>query len=616
MIADCKMSLLFVLSSFLLLCTRYSQSKPPNQLTQMPTKTTQGKVTMAKVFKTIIWPRKRQLLIGLVLIVISRLAGLVLPGASKYLVDDVIPSNDFELLKWLIIAVVLAVVVQSVTSFALTQILSVEAQNLISKLRAQVQAHIIRLPIRFFDSAKTGELVSRVMTDVEGVRNLVGTGLAQMVGGVLTSVICLVLLIMISPLLTLYVLVPVAVFGLISLKAFGKIRPIFRERGVINAEVTGRLTETLGGIRVIKGFNAEKQEIRPFEEGVNRLFLNVKSSLTATSFVTSAATLLLGLASAGIMGIGGYMIMEEDLTFGDFLAFTLLLGFMIAPILQMSNIGSQLTEAFAGLDRTEELMNLPLEEDPTKRNMVLPDIRGEIKFEDVSFSYEEGKKIIRNINFLAPAGSVTALVGSSGSGKTTISGLVASFLNPDSGKVTVDGIDLQQISLDSYRSQLGVVLQDDFLFEGTIRENILFSRPDASAQLVDNAVRAAYVSEFTDKFELGLNTMIGERGVKLSGGQRQRLAIARAILADPKILILDEATSSLDAESEHYIQASLKELLKGRTTFVIAHRLSTIRQADQILIIEQGEIVERGKHEDLIAQQGRYYDLYTYQARI
>jgi len=582
----------------------------------MANKPTKEKVTMAKVFRTIIWPRRKQLFIGLLLIVISRLAGLVLPGASKYLVDDVIPSSDFELLKWLILAVVLAVVIQSVTSFALTQILSVEAQNLISKLRAQVQAHIIRLPIRFFDSAKTGELVSRVMTDVEGVRNLVGTGLAQMVGGVLTSVICLVLLIMISPMLTLYVLVPVAIFGLISLKAFGRIRPIFRERGVINAEVTGRLTETLGGIRVIKGFNAEKQEIRTFEEGVNRLFLNVKSSLTATSFVTSAATLLLGLASAGIMGIGGYMIMEEDLTFGDFLAFTLLLGFMIAPILQMSNIGSQLTEAFAGLDRTEELMNLPLEEDPTKRNMVLPDIRGEIKFENVSFSYEEGKKILKDINFLAPAGSVTALVGSSGSGKTTISGLVASFLNPDSGKVTVDGVDLQQISLDSYRSQLGVVLQDDFLFEGTIRENILFSRPDASAQLVDNAVRAAYVSEFTDKFELGLDTMIGERGVKLSGGQRQRLAIARAILADPKILILDEATSSLDAESEHYIQASLKELLKGRTTFVIAHRLSTIRQADQILIIEQGEIVERGKHEDLIAQQGRYYDLYTYQARI
>jgi ABC-type multidrug transport system fused ATPase/permease subunit len=574
------------------------------------------KITMAKVFKTIIWPRRKQLLIGLLLIVISRLAGLVLPGASKYLVDDVIPSNDFELLTWLIIAVVVAVIIQSVTSFALTQILSVEAQNLISKLRAQVQAHIVRLPIRFFDSAKTGELVSRVMTDVEGVRNLVGTGLAQMVGGILTSIICLVLLIMISPLLTLYVLVPVVIFGIISLKAFSKIRPIFRERGVINAEVTGRLTETLGGIRVIKGFNAEKQEIKTFEEGVTRLFLNVKSSLTATSFVTSAATLLLGLASAGIMGIGGYMIMEEDLTFGDFLAFTLLLGFMIAPILQMSNIGSQLTEAFAGLDRTEELMNLPLEEDPGVRNIVLPSIQGEVKFDNVGFSYEEGKKVVKNISFDAPAGSVTALVGSSGSGKTTISGLVASFLSPDKGTVTVDGLDLQKVKLESYRSQLGVVLQDDFLFEGTIRENILFSRPDASPELLDNAVKAAYVNQFTDHFERGLDTMIGERGVKLSGGQRQRLAIARAILADPRILILDEATSSLDAESERYIQASLKELLKGRTTFVIAHRLSTIRQADQILVIEHGEIVERGDHDTLIQQQGRYYELYTYQARI
>lgn len=582
----------------------------------MPGTKRSGKITMAKVFKTIIWPRRKQLLIGLLLIVISRLAGLVLPGASKFLVDDVIPSADFQRLKLLILAVVVAVIIQAVTSFGLTQILSVEAQKLISILRAQVQSHIIRLPIRYFDSAKTGELVSRVMTDVEGVRNLVGTGLAQMVGGVLTSVICLVLLIVISPMLTLYVLLPVGIFGIISLKAFGRIRPIFRERGVINAEVTGRLTETLGGIRVIKGFNAEKQEIKVFEEGVNRLFLNVKSSLTATSFVTSSATLLLGLASAGIMGIGGYMIMEDTLTFGDFLAFTLLLGFMIAPILQMSNIGSQLTEAFAGLDRTEELMNMPLEEDPKTRNIVLQNIRGDVKFEDVSFSYEEGKKIIRNINFFAPAGSVTALVGSSGSGKTTISGLVASFLNPDTGTVTVDGYDLQQVRLDSYRSQLGVVLQDDFLFEGTIRDNILFSRPDAGPEMLDNAVRAAYVDEFTGRFELGLDTLIGERGVKLSGGQRQRLAIARAILADPKILILDEATSNLDAESEKYIQASLKELLKGRTTFVIAHRLSTIMQADQILIIENGEIIERGQHDELVALGGRYYELFTFQTRI
>lgn len=575
-----------------------------------------NRVTISKVFKTIIWPRRKQVFIGLALIVVSRLSGLILPWASKYLMDDVIPSANFDFLKWLIAAVAGAVIVQSVSSYALTQILSVEAQHLISKLRAQVQAHIIRLPIRFFDTAKTGELVSRVMTDVEGVRNLVGTGLAQMVGGVLTSLICLVLLIVISPTLTLFVLVPVGIFGLISMKAFGKIRPIFRERGKINAEVTGRLTETLGGIRVIKGFNAENQEITTFEGGVNRLFLNVKSSLTTTSFVTSAATLLLGLASAGIMGIGGYMIMTESLTFGDFLAFTLLLGFMIAPILQMSNIGSQLTEAFAGLDRTEELMNQPLETADGERTLAVPELTGDVRFENVFFAYEEGKPVVKDVSFHAPAGSVTALVGSSGSGKTTLSGLVASFLNPTSGTITVDGYNLRHLKLDSYRNQLGVVLQDDFLFEGTIRQNILFPRPDAGEERLVQAVRAAYVNEFTDRFEDGLDTLIGERGVKLSGGQRQRIAIARAILADPRILILDEATSNLDAESEQYIQTSLKDLMKGRTTFVIAHRLSTIRQADQILVVEQGQIVERGRHAELLEQGGRYFDLYTYQAKI
>ena len=576
----------------------------------------QGKVSISHVFKTIIWPRKNYLLGGLFLIIISRLSGLVLPYASKLLMDEVIPEGDLEMLKWLIIAVVIAIVVQSVTSFALTQILSVEAQNLIAKLRAKVQRHIIQLPIRFFDNTKTGELVSRIMSDVEGVRNLVGTGLAQMVGGIITAIICLVLLILISPMMTLYVLVPVAIFGLISLKAFGKIRPIFRERGVINAQVTGRLTETLGGVRVIKGFNAEAQEIKTFEDGVNRLFLNVKQSLTTTSMVTSSATLLLGLASVGIMGLGGYMIMNDELTFGDFLAFTLYLGFMIAPILQMSNIGSQLTEAFAGLDRTEEIMNLPLEDDGTKRNLRIPNIKGDIVFDNVAFAYEEGKEVVKEISFEAPAGSVTALVGTSGSGKTTIAGLAASFLNPDSGIITVDGHDLQQISLESFRSQLGVVLQDDFLFEGTIKENILFPRPDATEEQLQQAVHAAHVQEFTNRFEDGLDTLIGERGVKLSGGQRQRIAIARAVLANPRILILDEATSNLDTESETLIQASLKELMKGRTTFVIAHRLSTIRQADQILVIEQGNIVERGKHDELIAKEGRYYQLYTYQARI
>jgi len=574
------------------------------------------KVTIRQVFSTIIWPRRRQLLIGLVLIVISRIASLVLPGATKFLIDEVIPSNDLQQLKGLIFVVVLAIVVQAVTSYALTQILSVEAQHLISQLRSKVQQHIIKLPIRFFDNSKTGELVSRIMTDVEGVRNLVGTGFAQMIGGGLAAIISLTLLISISPSMTAFVLLPVLIFGLVSLKAFGKIRPIFRERGKINAQVTGRLTETLGGIRVIKGFNAENQEIKTFERGVEELFLNVKASLTATSFVTSAGALLLGLASAGIMGLGGYQIMEGQMTFGDFLAFTLYLGFMIAPIVQMSNIGSQLTEAFAGLDRTEEIMNMPLEEDDKKRTKKLEGIKGDIRFENVAFAYESGKDVVKGITFDAPAGTVTALVGTSGSGKTTLAGLAATFLNPDSGVVYLDGHDLQSITLDTFRSQLGVVLQDDFLFEGTIRENILFPRPDSSESQLDMAVKAAHVHEFTDRFEKGLDTLIGERGVKLSGGQRQRIAIARAILADPRILILDEATSNLDTESESFIQASLKELMQGRTTFVIAHRLSTIRQADQILVIEQGQIVEQGKHEELLAKKGRYFDLYTYQARI
>ncbi len=574
------------------------------------------KVSLRSVFKTIIWPRRKLILIGLVLIVISRLASLVLPGATKFLIDDVIAKGDLEMLKILLLAVTGSILLQAITSFLLTKILSVEAQHLISELRVKVQKQLLRLPVRFFDNNKSGALVSRVMTDVEGVRNLVGTGLVQLVGGFLSAAISLVLLIRISPMMTLYVLVPVLIFGLISLKAFAYIRPIFRERGVLNAEVTGRLTETLNGVRVIKGFNAEAQEIKTFEQGVEKLFLNVKKSLTSTSLVTSSATFLLGLASVGIMGIGGYMIMQQQLTLGDFLSFTLYLGFMIAPIVQMSNIGSQLTEAFAGLDRTEELMNMPIEDDGTTRTLHLGKIQGDIEFKNISFAYEEGKPVLKNISFQAPAGSVTALVGTSGSGKTTIAGLAASFLNPESGTITLDGIDLATVSLSSYRSQLGVVLQDDFLFEGTIRENILFPRPQASEQDLQQAVKAAFVNEFTDRFEKGLDTVIGERGVKLSGGQRQRIAIARAILANPKILILDEATSNLDTESESYIQESLKTLMHGRTTFVIAHRLSTIRQANQILVIENGQIQEQGTHETLIEKRGRYFQLYTYQARI
>ena len=574
------------------------------------------KVTLYQVFKTIIWPRRGILLVGLILIIISRLSGLVLPGASKYLMDDVIGQHDLQMLKVLLAIIVASITIQAVTSYILTQILSVEAQRLISILRADVGRQVLRLPIRFFDNNKSGALVSRIMNDVEGVRNLVGTGLVQLVGGVLTSIICLVLLIRISPMMTLYVLVPVLVFGVISLKAFAKIRPIFRERGKITAEVTGRLTETLNGVRVIKGFNAEKQEISTFEKGVERLFLNIKSSLMATSLITSSATFLLGLASAGILGIGGYMIMEGNLTIGDFISFTLFLGFMIAPIVQMSNIGSQLSEAFAGLDRTEELMNMSPEDDGSTRTIKIGAIKGDIEFKDVSFSYEEGKDVVRNITFSAPSGSVTALVGTSGSGKTTTAGLAASFLTPQSGLITVDGIDLSKVSLETYRSQLGVVLQDDFLFEGSIRENILFPRPQATEQQLVAAVSAAHVDEFTERFEKGLDTVIGERGVKLSGGQRQRIAIARAILADPRILILDEATSNLDTESESYIQESLKGLMQGRTTFVIAHRLSTIRQADQILVVENGVIVERGRHQELIDKKGRYFELYTYQARI
>lgn len=574
------------------------------------------KVTMAKAFKTIIWPKRKLVFIGLILIVLSRLSSLVLPWKSKALLDDVIPNKDYDQLYSLLLIVGLSILVQAITSYLLTKILSVQAQYLISELRAQVQKKVLSLPISFFDNTKSGALVSRIMTDVEGVRNLIGTGLVQLVGGTITAVISIFLLIKISASMTFFVLVPVAIFGVVAMKAFKYIRPIFRNRGVINAEVNGRLIETLAGVRVIKAFNAEAQENETFEKGVDKLFQNVKKSLTATALMTSSSTFLLGIASTGIMGIGGYKIMTGELTVGDFLSFTLLLGFMIAPIVQMSNIGSQLTEALAGLDRTEELMNMAAEEDDEERTIELENVKGEIVFDDVSFSYDKGNEVIHNINFTVPAGTVTALVGSSGSGKSTIAGLSATFLNPESGKITIDNQDIAKVKLASYRKNLGVVLQGEFLFEGTIKENILFPRPNATEQELQNAVKAAYVNEFTDRFDDGLDTLIGERGVKLSGGQRQRLAIARAILADPKIIILDEATSSLDTESESLIQQSLSELVKDRTTIVIAHRLSTIKQANQILVIEAGKITERGTHDELIALQGRYFDLYTYQAKI
>ncbi len=574
------------------------------------------KVTVIQAFKEFIWPRKGIVFVGLILIVISRLSSLVLPLKSKELLDEIIPNEDIDALVAMVLVVAGAILIQAITSFALTRLLSVEAQLLISKLRSKVQKKVLSLPISYFDNNKSGSLVSRIMSDVEGVRNLVGTGLVQLFGGTITAIISFFLLINISGKMTLLVLAPVLLFAIIAIKAFGYIRPIFRKRRVINAEVTGRLTETLNGVRVIKGFNAEQQENLSFEKGVDRLFQNVKKSLTATAIMTSSSAFLLGLASVGIMGIGGAMIIEGTLTTGDFLSFTLLLGFMIAPIVQMSNIGSQLTEAFAGLDRTEEIMNMQSEDNDELRTIDLKVIIGDVEFKDVSFSYEKGKEVVHSISFEAKKGTVTALVGSSGSGKSTIASLVASFINPDSGIITIDGNDISKVSLNSFRSQLGVVLQDDFLFEGTIRENILFPRPNASEEQILEAVNAAYVNEFTDRFDDGLDTLIGERGVKLSGGQRQRITIARAVLANPRILILDEATSNLDTESESLIQKSLAKLMKGRTTFVIAHRLSTIKQANKILVIEHGKIAETGTHDELIQIKGRYFDLFTYQSII
>jgi len=574
------------------------------------------KVSILTAFKTIIWPRRNLVFIGLLLIVISKAASFVAPMSLKYLMDDAIPNKNTELLKTLVLVAGIAILVQSVTSFLLTKILSVQAQYLISELRAQVQKKVLSLPIRFFDNTKSGALVSRIMSDVEGVRNLIGTGLVQLVGGSITAIVSLILLLRISVQMTLFTLVPLIIFALVALKAFKIIRPIFRKRGEINAEVKGRLTETLGGIRVIKGFNAEDQEQKVFESGVNEIFLNVKKSLTATAFMTSSSTFLLGIATTGIMGIGGYKIMAEELTIGSYLEFVFLLALMVAPIVQMSNIGSQLTEALAGLDRTEELMNQTAEFEEKNRTIILDNIKGDIVFNDVCFAYEEDKDVLHNISFKAKSGDVIALVGSSGSGKSTIAGLSATFLNPKSGTISIDGKDLSKVNLNSFRKHLGVVLQDEFLFEGSIRDNILFPRPTASNEELFLAVKAAHVNEFTDRFENGLDTLIGERGVKLSGGQRQRIAIARAILANPKILILDEATSNLDTQSEALIQKSLATLTQGRTTLVIAHRLSTIKKADQILVIENGNIAEQGTHDDLIAKKGRYFNLFTYQARI
>jgi len=570
-----------------------------------------NKVTFGKVFKNIIWPRKKLLFIGIFLIIISKAAGLVTPIMMKPFVNNAL-GKDMDLTLQIVSIVIVSILINSLTSYLLTRFIGVEAQHLIAELRTKVQKKVLTLPINYFDNNKSGALVSRIMSDVEGVRNLVGTGFVQLIGGILASVAAFAYLITISFKLTIFVLLPMALFATIALKAFGYIRPIFRERGKKSAEVSGRLTESLNGIRVIKGFGAENQELHVFKNGVDEIFQLVKKSMTAQALMSSSGVLMIGLASAGVMGIGSFLGLNN----GEFISYTAMIAFMVAPILQIGNIGSQFTEAFAGLDRTEEIMSLNPEEDKEIRTVELNSIDGEVIFNDVSFSYLEDSEVIKNISFKAKKGSVTALVGTSGSGKSTIAGLAASFLNPNSGNITIDGVDLSKVKLSSYRKKLGVVLQDDFLFEGSIKDNILFSKPNASKKQLDDAVIAASVNEFTDRFEDGIDTLIGERGVKLSGGQRQRITIARAIIADPRILILDEATSNLDNESESLIQESLKKLMKGRTTFVIAHRLSTIRQADQILVIENGKIAEKGTHEKLLSLEGRYYNLHKYQARI
>ncbi|MEO8592395.1 MAG: ABC transporter ATP-binding protein [Candidatus Solibacter sp.] len=567
------------------------------------------------LLKELVRPRRGKLALGFLLMLIGRLCSLVLPGAPKFLVDNVINGGQTHLLNPLVGAVFAATIIQGITSFSLTQLLSKEGQRLIADLRRRVQEHVGRLPVAYYDANKSGALVSRIMSDVEGVRNLIGTGLVDFIGGILTALLSLIILLKISATLTGIALLFIVVFALGLGKAFGKIRPIFRERGKINADVTGRLTESLAGVRVVKGYHAEAGEARVFAAGVQRLLDNVMRSLTAISLMTLSATMLMGIVGGTVMYIGARQILapQPTLTLGGWFAFVGYLAFLVAPMLQMVSIGTQLTEALAGLDRTQEVLNERPEDADARRAYRIGPIEGFVVFENVNFEYDAGKAVLHEVSFESTPGTVTALVGPSGSGKSTIISLIAAFHEPTSGRVLVDSHDLSGVRLDAYRSQLGVVLQDTFLFDGTIQENIAFARPGASEEEILRACRTARVDEFAEKFEQRYDTIVGERGVKLSGGQRQRVSIARAILADPRILILDEATSSLDSESEAAIQEGLSYLMKGRTTFVIAHRLSTIRRAEQILVVEAGRIVERGTHDSLYALSGRYYDLYTRQ---
>ena len=569
--------------------------------------------TVLPILRELMRPRRALLALGFILMVINRVSGLVLPYSSKFLIDTVIVKKHYGLLKPLVLAVLVATAIQGITSFSLTQLLSKAAQRLITDLRQKVQAHVGRLPVAFHDSTKAGVLVSRIMSDVEGVRNLIGTGLVELLGGIITAIIALVVLFRISATMTGLAFTFLICFALALRRAFGTVRPIFRERGKINAEVTGRLAESLGGVRVVKGYHAETREEAVFAQGVHRLLENVLRTLTATSVMSLSASLLMGVVGAVIMYTGARQIAAGSLTIGGFFTYTLFLGFLIAPVLSIVQVGTQLTEAFAGLERTHELLNEKREDQDPRRTQMLQEIDGYVEFEHVSFSYDGSRVVLDDVSFHAKPGTVTALVGSSGSGKSTTIGLISAFHVPTHGNVLVDGVDLSTVRLDSYRTKLGVVLQESFLFDGTIRENVAFSRPDATEEQIMRACQIARVDEFAQSFADKYDTIVGERGVKLSGGQRQRISIARAILAEPRILILDEATSSLDSESEALIQQGLSYLMKGRTTFVIAHRLSTIRRADQILVMEQGKIVERGTHEELYQLRGRYHELYTKQ---
>ena len=558
-------------------------------------------------------PRRGLLALGIVLMAINRISGLALPYSTKYLIDNVMIHRQTNLLLPLVAGVLLATLLQGVTSYTLTQTLSKAAQRMITELRRNVQEHVGRLPVAYYDANKTGALVSRIMSDVEGVRNLIGTGLVEFLGGLLTAAIALVMLLRISPVMTglAFALLLVSMVGL--RKAFSVLRPIFRERAKINAEVSGRLTESLSGVRVVKGYHAESREHDVFTKGVQRLLDNVLRSLTTMSMMSFSTTALGGVVGALVMLVGARQVLEGKITVGQFMSYTAFLAFMIAPMFQVVGIGTQLTEAVAGLERTREVLDERPEDEDPRRTVTLRDIEGELAFDHVTFAYEPGKPVLQDVSFRASSGTVTALVGSSGSGKSTIIGLVAAFHVPLEGRVLVDGVDLATVRLDSYRTRLGVVLQESFLFDGSIRENVAFSRPRAREEEILAACRIARVDEFAERFPEGYDTIIGERGVKLSGGQRQRVSIARAILADPRILILDEATSSLDSESEMLIQEGLAQLMRGRTTFVIAHRLSTIRRADQILVVEAGRIVERGTHKSLYAAGGRYRELYDKQ---